>query len=1277
MILDLLILDKSNTWQSLEVHDTDITMTKAFSDMEDPASINAAYTLNCTLPFTDKNIAVLGNLYRLDFVKGSIAYDQRERYKCKVLYNEETIYEGDFVLDSTTINDDISANKFNCTIYDEMYSMFKKLDYTLADPAESYDGVTDRFININAIDSILSPELAVSSFKTAGAMNDVMSYTNGVCNYRIKNLSTNDDICQFFGFMPTYRKNDDISEDEVFVSNFDGTDKYTGYAEPINKLTDMSNLFPHNIYPECLMQTWKAYNLKPYVWYSSYVQFLIAEIYRATGYKVDMSTDFFKANNPFYANLVRTLKYPKTDDEKQAGGWKTISTYDANFQKMQLTNEESTWQPATKNIGYSSGTRIHFDPDDLNPDKKYRIVFTANTTVMNKMDNGSNFKNCDARVNKFCHCYLDLNERIFSSSSPSTHIAQYMHNYAMFMRDTYVSGYSADEGITLDRVKQNITTSAWESQDSYITFPNSMSNYFYFSNGNIIAGLDPSGQPLNNSSIRPDSVLLTYTKNLSKSDIASYISANADYIDFNIYYGYARYSGANYVAEPQFHFDTTRYLFDNITFELQEYTEPKVSILDFFGDNFNILEKFTEFIKIFNLVCKLNPSDHTIKLYERGEYFNVNDDGRTSWQDKLENWTDYINLQDDLEHTAILSEYKDLLFTYEDRETANNVKSKSESNYNAGTYAYDLALPVNTESKNYLEGLYNSYIGKVKGNWMYDAIINHDRAEHPLSLTPNIYIDVDANGDALDDVEGQLLFRMESNYLPADYQSGSNTRGFMICSDTPYEIEQEKKYMPYFDGNTNNYTFIEVSDELPRIDRYYPKDLQAGSSYCSEWVDCIGNEVPNPQAFGLFQTWHKAWNDILYGYPQYLVPSIKVTAYFHIPMEVYKKFDFSHLIMIENNVYLVLSIDEYCFGNEVMKATLLQLRGVANLDSIDPLFGTEYLKVTPHRISLPPANTAKQFTYTVYSHDISNVQAALGTLPDWIATWTVVNTILVTANQMRVTVSYTTNANYPQTKAPYTVATTYVDPTIPLTDTLEISNIPSTDIDIDNDITVTPTLTVIPNNNNANSIVYTVTTNSNFDTATTSGAVINSPSFSVRRLDATTYEVTMNFHNTTGQSGVQQTVTFSNMAGQTCTAVVERDFEHQISIIPEKNGDDKLFLLDYKNLSDPLYSEFHFYVRTNFNFKFDDWSVTMDDHNQICWDKNVGDMELYEGANKLDYQTFVGNKNTVYHFYWKYPRKLGGNTGDYDGHFNINCIDGHRFTKKVNVSAQIPNNTLH
>lgn len=1283
MKIDLIIKDDNDVWQYLEVNDNDIVMTKTFSDMEDPASIDAAYTLNCDLPFTKHNTDILGSLYRLDYVKGNQTFDQRQKYKCKVLHNEEVIYEGDFVLDRTIIGDDITNNVFNCTIYDELYSVFKKLDYEIANPAESYDGMTDKRININVIDTILTPQLAVNSWKNSGCLNNVMSYTNGVCDYRLKSLNTENEVCSFFGFLPTYRTNDDIDTEKYLVTNNDGTAKFSNVFDSIEvPLSEIYGNFPHNIYPECTQQVWKSYDLKPYVWYSSYIQFIISEIYRVTGYKVDMTTDFFNPNNPYYKNLIRTLKYAKTDADGNTGSWKTISTMDNTWKPIQMTNDADTYRPASRTISAGADTRIHFNTAQLDENKKYRLVFNADATVMNKMDTRKSFRNCDARINKYCQAYANVTFKGYENTTHSTAYGSFFKDFNFYMEDCRHKGGNVYKNIEMKRVTQNIRNTDYENHTSWITFPNSMSNYFYFdNNGNLVAGLDYSGNILGNDTIKPDSSPMTISRVMTKQEIQDFIQHNVDCIEYDIFHSYGRYSGANFVAEPQYHFTRTMMRFTNISMELQEYQDPKVTIQDLFGDDFNILEEFTKFIKVFNLVCKLDVPNNKIILYERGEYFNENNDGRTGWEDKIEDWTEYINIQENLEHTAILSDYKDLLFTYEDRDTANNVKSRAESSYNAGTTTYDLALPVNTDSKNYLEGLYNSYIGIVEANWLYDCYLPpHSRTKHPKAKTPAIYIDNNGGGEALEDVDGQLLFRMEDNYQPSDYKEGYNDKGFSVASDTPYEIENDKKFMPFLYKATTYYEYIEESDELPRVNIYYPKDINAGTSYCSEWVDRIGNAAPNPMAFGVFDMWHRQWNDLLYGYPQHLVPSIKLTAYFHIPLEVYKQFDFSHLIKIENNIYLVLKIDEYCFGNEVMKATLLQLRGVNNLIGIDPVFDNEYLIVTPNRFALSPApTTPKQIQYFVYSSNMSAVTETQLTKPNWIATWNVVSSVTVSPTIRQITVEYTTNSNYPTTKQAYTGATEYEDTDNLMTDTVEISNVVRGINVIDDTITVDPTHTMIPNNTNSNSILYTVTTVMPFKVMTTNGNVLNNPSYSVNQIDSSTYEVTVTFHNTTGAAGVQQSLVFYNTANNTATATVERDFDHQISIIPEKDGDDKLFLFDYTSLNDPLWSNFDFTIRANFNFVIGDWITTMTDGavNEQCWDKSQGDIELWDvtGTHTKLPDPFQGAKNTVYKLRWRYPRKKSSNHPNYAGLFRIDCTDGgHPFRKQINVGAYLLNN---
>lgn len=49
-MIQLIILNENDEWRELDIKDVDIVLHKAFQNLEDPSTIESAYTLNVNLP---------------------------------------------------------------------------------------------------------------------------------------------------------------------------------------------------------------------------------------------------------------------------------------------------------------------------------------------------------------------------------------------------------------------------------------------------------------------------------------------------------------------------------------------------------------------------------------------------------------------------------------------------------------------------------------------------------------------------------------------------------------------------------------------------------------------------------------------------------------------------------------------------------------------------------------------------------------------------------------------------------------------------------------------------------------------------------------------------------------------------------------------------------------------------------------------------------------------------------------------------------------------------
>jgi len=512
--------------------------------------------------------------------------------------------------------------------------------------------------------------------------------------------------------------------------------------------------------------------------------------------------------------------------------------------------------------------------------------------------------------------------------------------------------------------------------------------------------------------------------------------------------------------------------------------------------------------------------------------------------------------------------------------------------------------------------------------------------------------------------------------------------------DSEWEINNEEYYIPCGFQNLNYFNFGKCAYAAPSFDI-----VSDDGNYCSEWANKVGNEQIDT-SLGLYEVWHARWNNLIYGIQGSNQTNKKVTAYFHVPLDQYAAWNFSHLIRIDNNIYIVLSIDEYSFNNGVMKATLIQITNPYAIGQIDTEFATDYLYVMPYLRRLVNTSGGTSTTkYKVWSSKPLTYTMETSNLPTWLtsAVGGPFNDVIVNKGYCKeLGITYATDdSTYPAIQGPnydwvsfdstdgswsadygkeYGYCTNYPQGT---------SLLPS--------MSVTPQLTYTANENGliATQLVFDVVSSFYLTDVTTTNFIFNKTNWSVMGRVGNTYKVSVIGYTIAGQAGAQQIVTFKNSIEQTCTATLERlnaEYNHRETIEGE-NGDTDIQRWDYKTINDPLQSTYRFTVRTNYDFTIRKWAGqgTMWDNGiqEYCSDPTIKDVilrDVSDPQNPVDYdgesKPFIGHANNTYTLEWHYYRRLGINNTKYDGYFDIECIDGHSvpaYKKKVNVFCNVQN----
>lgn len=1314
-----LVLNIDNDWKALDIKNVDIVLHKAFADLEDPASIESAYTLNVKLPFTETNINILGDIYRLDFrrVTTNITFDQRQKYKFKLLNEEEIIYEGTFVLDSISICADSNENQFNVTLFDEMYNVLTRLDYTLGEPADSWEDLpasypSDKLCNITAFDTQLTSKSVTNSWKYGCTFTDAIHKTDGEYDYYLSVGYTPETIANVIGFLPTWKKADNFDYTRIALPDLDG-------KTVTNNLTfrELYDQYPEE-FPEFTLETWKSHNCKPYIYYHNYVEFLICEIYRTTGYKVNLTDrDFFQIGNPYWANLIRTLNYVSVAEENEF-------TYDFTYLQSDdvlFTNAVRNKQDASMSLmSYQTDasnkienlTRIYLDHNNLHVGGKYRVKWAANANVLLEIDKDQVFPlERKVRLNRGLDLKAEYTIGFYDASNNLITTKNYEQN--IVSDNSWWLDENLPDMITVDGYKYDWRTIYFNTPIPYAVLPTNEDSIYYVDSTSHTDDMTADTQ-MGMIVKKPNTFInIGFELDLDDTEISSLISGHVAYYRVTPVFTPSVKHAVNDYFEPVTYFETMRLSLHNFEGGLLSYNKGQISLHNLLGADTNILTSFTDFLKTFNLVCQMDYKTRTIDIFNRGEYFTkfIDKDGNTDaskgWRDNVENWTDYIDFSEVIDTTEITSQYKDIVYTYEQRDDYYNTTCRNDLNLENHSMKVELPFTANTETYSYLPGQYNSCYTNLKEfaiDFFYDymkipAIAPHTK-KYPL------YVDVDQDGNSLEEVSGQLLFRNWSDLPYTWFKEGQNNSLVWVSDRSDFEREQNMdQHLMFRNAYKDNYSFASYSTSYPAVGYYFYGNTSDTDSYeklvsnmndiySSEWSNLGCGYTGSNKVNTLYSVFHEKWNELLYGEGNKLVQ-----ATLHVPLHVYKNFRFNHLAAIENNLYLVLSIDEYDFRNTVMRVKLLQINNYNVLNNMDRDWkDREYLVVSPKLLALP--RVASTVPVDIIASEPGTISTADGKAPtqidrpDWIGTLSL-DASTFTQGVTTVNMTYTTNSQYPVTQDIMRKTLFASLDSSNLEQYVSVTNVPEEDIT--DTLVVTPTTYLSPNENGQQvTVVYDVTS------VTRPSASLTVPHLNVltnitiapaSKTAPNKWIITLYGLSTEGTAGETMTVNFSNTFGNTASSTITRDvkpFEHITELTTYNGNTGNFWTWDYTSIEElatgcRAESEFAFDIRTNYNAEISPFGLTMYDSRleEYCYNTKC-DIWLFDETdpdNPVKYgpdDTVSLSSNKIYKFRFTYHRRYLSNDVTYNGFLHVRCVDSHgdSYLHPIRITANIRNNTL-
>lgn len=348
-----------------------IPLNKTFENLSNPTDIITEYSKSINIPLTSRNNEILSNSYRLDRtiiandsgVNLGIYLDPTKKIPMKLLYNSQVVLEG--YAKFASANNSTKNGCYTLNLFGTLGEIFQKLKsvvvsesqltdeqkaepdggakYVLRDRSAKGDKLNAEYVKYsfdNTLNNIYGTYDVtggfINSYDVIGFAPSYRGYYNEFDSKKIQmGTSTTDPESNFYDidkvleneWKATYKKNNPSVSDAVAQS----------YAESLGAGNIVGDGFK-----DYQMREYRCYMMKPYIYFNQLMQMYQDQIKLISDYELELDTNWFNVNNPYWTRMCYMLDYLDSKD-----GNEDIS--------VQLTNTEKL-----QDWGYLEGTSSGF-----------------------------------------------------------------------------------------------------------------------------------------------------------------------------------------------------------------------------------------------------------------------------------------------------------------------------------------------------------------------------------------------------------------------------------------------------------------------------------------------------------------------------------------------------------------------------------------------------------------------------------------------------------------------------------------------------------------------------------------------------------------------------------------------------------------------------------------------------------------------------------------------------------------------------------------------------
>ena len=691
---------------------------------------------------------------------------------------------------------------------------------------------------------------------------------------------------------------------------------------------------------EHYIREFRSYYQQPAIWVNKLFQIAKNKIEEITDYKFILDNSWFNSQNSYYTNLLYTCPSLYSENSDFAEQSETYNSDSLNYH-IQILEQ--------KNLSSNHQKRLYFSPEG-------KIL---NRGIFNREKLGATTFTWTGNLQFFCQNYtkkygkIRANNPLFVkfyavnalNNIPIEHASHTIMLYSCSYNTNKHFDEKFDVGVFNDYLATALKPKGYESVQGYWFSQNVSINlnivenvpYYivcdsYFANNGAGLEVAKSSTALKSDWVWYDS----FTTGIGYHVFANLSNASVKTIDYNRSYS---------------NLDLNRIFPKDIT----------------------LLKVLLNYCKIFGLCWDVNQDEKTISIMSRNKFFS--NYGIFDWSNKVDRSHDFI-----LEPLCFSNRYVNFNIEEGNGEKLKKYYNKYGMGY--GSKTINTNYQFNNDSTDLYEGIQPSIVATKS---QFSKLLNNDDPTldtfvgYNVKVKPNEqYIDNDDEGSNAGNW-GSFYF-WNGTFTPDAQLSILGAKGPLvyITDDTDYQISNGE----YMWNGTGTYT-VECY-KLPKISTI----SNDGWSIHFESPKEYYFEKPSGNINYIYDNFWKNFID-----ERYSVQSKKLTAYFYLTPEDYKKINFRQFVKIENTLYHVNRIVDYDFDtNSPTKVELVQVWNV------DAYTGGQYsfpdLSVSPDTLEVDFQTYKPIDVYSSVNWFISNKPSWL----NWKFDTTNPNRILVKAN---------------------------------------------------------------------------------------------------------------------------------------------------------------------------------------------------------------------------------------------------------------------------------------